>query len=316
MSLHVLLHHPVLLPAVEYGGTERVVIWLAKALGELGHRVSIVCRGSGDLPHGATRVSPEKFFELSQIAGGVRDQLKVEIVHFMATPSPSEYELLGCPYLVTIHGNGKPGEVYLPNTVFVSEDHAHRHGRSEFVHNGVDPVEYVSSNIRDRSFRFLSKTSWPVKNLRGALDICEAAGEKLEIAGGNRPYGLRVRAFLRGHPWWGPVDQSRKQNFLSRGRGLIFPVLWDEPFGLVVVEAWMSGMPVFAPKRGSLGELLTPEVGVLMSKTAPMDEWVSALQSADRFSAAQCREFAISRFSHLVMAQNYLKKYRSILNLK
>lgn len=316
MSLHVLIHHPVVIPAIEYGGIERVVIWLAQALGELGHRVSIVCRGDGELPHGAMRIRPETFLELGKKPNRVRDELKVDLVHFMATPSPVEYENLGCPFLVSIHGNGKPGEKYLRNTVFVSEDHARRQGMTEFVHNGVNPAEYLASKTRDRSFRFLSKTSWPVKNLRGALDICDAALERLEIAGGNRPYGLRMRAFLRGHRWWGPVDQARKREFLSRGRGLIFPVLWDEPFGLVVVESWMSGMPVFAPKRGSLSELVSSPVGVLLDRDAPLSAWVQSLEKADQFSAQDCRDYAISRFSHVEMARSYLKKYESLLNSK
>ncbi|RYZ65496.1 MAG: hypothetical protein EOP09_14165, partial [Proteobacteria bacterium] len=205
MSLHVLLHHPVQIPALKYGGIERVVLWLAQGLIEAGHRVSIVCEGDGDLPAGIHRVKPAYFNELNQVPGRVRETLQVDLIHFHATPSESEWEPTKLPYLVTIHGNGKLGEKYLPHTVFVSRDHAQRHGRSAFVHNGVNPTDYDSSPQKDRSFRFLSKTSWEVKNLRGALEICDAAGVTLEIAGGNRPVGLRMRVAFSSHRWWGAV---------------------------------------------------------------------------------------------------------------
>jgi hypothetical protein len=77
----------------------------------------------------------------------------------MAPPGPAEWDSYPCPRILTVHGNGKPGEKFPLNSVFLSEDHASRHGGNVFVHNGIDPDEliYARENRMDR-YLFLSRT--------------------------------------------------------------------------------------------------------------------------------------------------------------
>src|SRR5690606_8315388 len=81
---------------------------------------------------------------------------QADILHFFATPP---WDPPG-PYLVTIGGNGRTGERYFQNTVFVSEDHARRHQAKHFVYNGIDPDEYAFREQKEDFLVFLAKASW------------------------------------------------------------------------------------------------------------------------------------------------------------
>ena len=115
------------------------------------------------------------------------------------------------PHLVTIHGNGKPGETFLVNTAFVSRNHATRHGAECFVYNGVDPSDYIYREQKSDYLVFLAKASWRVKNVKGAIRLSRLAHRTLRIVGGRRLFpfnhrgGIHWEGFLGGRKrpsWW------------------------------------------------------------------------------------------------------------------
>jgi glycosyltransferase involved in cell wall biosynthesis len=306
--MKLLIFHPVRLPPADYGGVERVVLWLARGLAERGHEVHVAALPGSRLPPG---VSLHPVDPRDRSAGSLIGALPrgCELVHFMAPPGPWPWdgfdERLGCPWLLTVHGNGKPGERFPANTVFLSADHARRHGGAIYVFNGLDPDEYRFEPAgKDGAYLFLSRTSWRVKNVRGAIRLCRRAGVRLRVAGGHRPLSTRLAACVRpGIRWIGPVAGQRKAELLARADALVFPVTWDEPFGLVVAEALVSGTPVLASPRGSLPELVTPAVGAL---PASEEEWIEALRAGVRgWDPERCRAYALERFHFRRMAEEY-----------
>ena len=319
--MRIVIHHPVRLPPKDYGGVERVVLWLAEGLVERGHDVFVAASPGSELPHGA-HLLPVPAEESSPSRLAARLPEGIDIVHFMAPPGDGVEGGLPCPALTTVHGNGRPGEVFPRNTVFLTRNHAKRHGATAFVHNGIHPNEtrFGARSEKGERFLFLSKTSWKVKNVRGAIGYCRRAGVPLTVAGGNRPLGPRLRARMGGWfgsdglEWAGPVAGARKAELLARARALLFPVLWDEPFGLVVIEALMSGTPVIANRRGGLDELISPEVGRLIEPGPRADEeWVDFLAANEiTWDPQACRDWAMQRFHFRVMAENYEKTYRRI----
>ncbi len=306
--MRVVLFHPTLLPPRDYGGVERVVLWLAKGLLERSHEVWVAALPGSRLPEGA------RLLEIQPGASSAFDLLKVlppgvDVVHFMAPPEAGALERLPCAGLLTVHGNGKPGEAFPLNTVFLSADHARRHGGQVFVHNGIDPDEYLfQPDQKDPSFLFLSKTSWRVKNVAGAIRLCRQARVPLKVAGGNRPLGERLRVALTpGMKWIGPVAGRRKAEVLAQAKALVFPILWPEPFGLVVAEALMSGTPVIASCRGSVPELVASDVGVVVDSDEDWLRWLAT----DRlpWMPERCRQYALEKFHYRVMAKSYEDLY-------
>jgi len=290
--LKVTLLHNAKFPVTGYGGTERLVGWLAKGLSELGLEVVLACDPASSCPY--ARVIPydeEKNLELDS-----------DILHFFNTP----IEIPQKPHLVTIGGNGKVGENYSINTVFVSQNHAFRHGAKAFVYNGLDPDEYLFETKKLPYLTFLAKASWAVKNVKGAVRVARATQRELYIMGGNR-WLLNGR---RGIHWEGMVDGQVKAQRLSQSAGLIFPVLWNEPFGIAVIEALVSGTPVISTPFGSLSELVHPEVGRICLSYSEMEEAVGQLQS---IKPEHCRDWALSKFHYRKMAEKYVGYYEKLL---
>ncbi len=325
--MRVLIFHPVMLPVAHYGGVERVVLWLAKGLVELGCSVTVAALKGSVLPDNLGLIEIDPSDCSAEVL--LRDKNKFsdfDIIHFMAPPEQVVQETLKTNWLVTVHGNGKPGEIFSRNCIFLSRDHAKRHGSNVFVYNGVDPDEYkLGRNFGDReNLLFLSKTSWRVKNLSGAMKISKKAGVKLSIAGGNRPI---LRKFISAmcpsfYDWYGSVGGQKKTELLETSGGLLFPIIWDEPFGLVMVEALLSGMPVFSVNRGSVSEVVLPSQGIVANSLAQLGEKVSELtggknsckQWNSSWNSSHLRDETLSRFHYKVMAQNYLNLFQKRIN--
>ncbi len=283
------------LPAERYGGTQRVILWNARALKRLGHDVMLLSlKGThvGDL-------------EVVEMPEGLEDwEARVpsgaDVVHLYATPARPPR----APYIITIGGNGKPGETYLPNTVFVSADHAQRHGSDQYVYNGIDPAEFIYREAKDDYYLFLSKASWKVKGLPVALALAKRCDIRLVVAGGR---GISLSRKVK---YVGMVGGARKAELLAGAKALLFPIQWEEPFGLVAAEALMSGTPVITFDRGSMPEVVSDDVGFRCGSIEEMEE---AIRSVGRISPAACRARAEALFSSEAMARTYLSKYREII---
>lgn len=304
--MHILFVNKAPIPVFAYGGTERVIWDLGKSLVQLGHQVSYL------VPEGSrcefARVIPIRT-DLSW-----REQVPkgVDLVHFQFNPESADEIKL--PYLVTQHGNSTEAVPLPRNTVFVSRNHAERHGSTEYVYNGLDwdvygPVDFT----RPRScFHFLGKAAWRVKNVQGAIDVATDAGVELLVMGGDRlniKRGFRF-TWSRRVKFAGMVGGPLKLELLNASRGLIFPVLWHEPFGLAVIESLYFGCPVFATPYGALPELVPQDCGVLSASRSLLAEAVRHRA----FDAQDCHRHAVQNFSALAMARGYLEKYARILD--
>ncbi len=317
--MKIVLFHPVPLPPKDYGGVERVVLWLATGLRDLGHEVWIAALEGSQMPVGIGLIPIPRADRSAQSLLG-RLPAGVEIVHFHAPPEAGFVAAASVAHVTTIHGNGKPGEVFPKDSVFLSADHARRHGRAAFIYNGLDASEF-SLRAKDSGAAplFLSKTTLRTKNLRGAIEIARRIGSGLTIAGGNRPFGLRARAALSGQKWIGPVSGERKAKILADASALLFPVVWDEPFGLVMAEAMFSGTPVLGADRGSIPEVLAEGGGIALPlPSGPGDEpafanWRASYEKLRRFEPEALRALALRRFSHRQMAESYVAVYKKVI---
>src|SRR5437879_4864658 len=107
----------------------------------------------------------------------------------------------------------------------------------------------------------------------------------------------------------GPARPGAQAALLARAGCRWNPAQWDEPFGLVTVEALLSGTPVLGTRRGALPELITPEVGALCDT---LEEMMAAAQVIHTRSPEACRALAERRFTHLLMADEHVRMDHSL----
>jgi len=306
-SLRIVLTSGSRLPADKYGGTQRFIQWLGKKLVELGHDVTVLAPpGSwADFAH-VLPYDPDEPLDPQ-----LPDGCDLVHLHHAVDPLPDR------PYLVTLHGNARPGTRLPPNTVFLTADHAERHGGRVFVYHGMDLDALGEPNFDGpkQHLIFLAKAAWRIKNVRGAIEISKRAHRKLAVAGGYRfNLNMGVHITLDRHVrFYGMVDDRQKEVLLNRSLALLFPVLWHEPFGLALIESLYFGNPVFGTPFGSLPEIVQPDVGVLSRSKS---ELVEALRHLEQFDRLRCHEYACDRFSSTRMAQDYLALYDKVLGGK
>ncbi|OLB09093.1 MAG: hypothetical protein AUH06_00695 [Gemmatimonadetes bacterium 13_2_20CM_69_27] len=297
--LHVAVASHYLLPVTGYGGTERVVVALVRGLAALGHRVTLLAAPGTRVPEARVlEVPPARLTDpAADLDALLPRDADILHLHFPVRRT------LRRPFVQTLHGNLGAGGTVPPHNIFVSRDHARRHGSDVFVYNGLDPGDYVFRTEKDDYDLFLGRLH-SVKGYRWAVAAAKRTGRRLVVAGGRRP------SFRRNIRYVGRVDGREKAELLAAARCLWMPALWDEPFGLTTIEALLSGTPVLGTRRGALPEVLTPAVGALCDT---LDEMVVAADTIHTRDPSACRAHAERYFTHLVMAEEYTRLYRRLL---
>lgn len=307
--MHILIASRTVIPVTAYGGTERVIWDLGRALVDRGHQVTYLVEQGSSCDFAPVIIFNDRVDLRQQIPANV------DLAHFHYLPEPDLDQHFERPYLYTEHGNSEERPPLPLNAVFLSRNHAVRHGSTQFVHNGLDWRHYgeVDFQASRHYFHFLGKAAWRVKNVAGAIDVARRAGQRLSVMGGHRLNLKRGFRFtwspsIRFH---GMVGGEMKCRLLNGSRGLIFPVRWHEPFGLAVIESLYFGCPVFGTPYGSLPELVAPGLGALTARAADL---ALAVRQCHTLDPRACHAHAVQNFSARVMARNYLHKYEQVLD--
>ena len=287
------------LPVPEYGGTQRMVVALARGLAAAGHRVALVAGHGSEVPEA----------ELIPVSLDAARRADFDIRPLLP---PGLDILLACaplrvrpdvPWIRRLAGNREPGKRGTANTLFLSRDHARRHGGVAFVYNGVDPAEYRFRRDKADYDLFLGRLH-AAKGYRWAAAGAKRLRRRMLIAGGWRPSLSRYVRYV------GSVGGARKTELLAGARAFWMPALWEEPFGITLIEALVSGTPVLGTRRGSLPEIVSPEVGALGDT---LDELVERRAGLDAIDPEACRARVERHFTHHVMAEGYLRMFRAYL---
>lgn len=291
------------IPSLLYGGTERVVWYLGKELIKLGHNVTFIA------PEGSSCDFAKVIIKNNSLDLNSQIPIDTDLVHIF---DDCFFENLDFPHVVTIEGNPKFSVNLNINSIFVSENHANRYNSNSFVYNGLDWESYDKPNLNSKReyFHFLGKAAWDVKNVKGAINtIINSKTEKLRILGGHR-FHPNTFTLSRKIKFEGMVNDAQKSVLINKSKGLLFPVLWNEPFGLAIIESMYFGCPVFGTPYGSLSELVPKNVGFLSNDSSEIEE---ALKNAESYNKKECNEYAIEYFNSKLMAETYLKKYYIVL---
>jgi glycosyltransferase involved in cell wall biosynthesis len=324
-------------PPKAYGGIETVVADLVDALVTRGHKVTLI--GAGQHATRAQRfirtydVGPadrlgEPMPELVHTAkvAGILDTLDADVVHdhTMAGPLMARGRLT--PTVVTAHGpvHGDPGDFFraLGATVhLVAISDAQRSSAPDLpwmatVHNAIR-VETFPFLADKEGYAFFLGRFHPEKAPHLAIDAARTAGMPIVMAGKcsepiERAYFEREIKGRLGPDVSivGVADAVTKRGLLARAICLLFPICWEEPFGLVVIEAMACLTPDVARCRGSR-VIVHGQTG---SVDRP-DEIAAGIAQARSLDPATCRKHVETGFTVEVMAEGYEAVYRQTLTM-
>ena len=250
-----------------------------------------------------------------------RDPRGFDVVH---VHSPSCVEIArACPFPVvsTLHHERDDAltELYrrAPSVALVGISRAQARREKvpvrHVVYHGLDPARFQP--LPDQGYLLFLGRYDRCKGVVHAIEVAARAGLPLVMAGAPHErdyYDDLVKPLVDKHGVLevGPVGGDRKAALIARARALLFPIQWEEPFGLVMIEAMLSGVPVLALARGSAPEIVEDGVtGILCDDPTEM---VAAARIADKlFDRARIRELAVERWSSQRMARDYLRVYHA-----
>ena len=329
-------------PPKLYGGTERVVHWLTEELLALGHDVTLFASGdshtSGKLEatwpkalrlDGAVRDPNALHMVMLERVRQKCDDDEFDVLHFHLDYYPfSLFYRQPTPFLTTLHGRLDLPEHQPVFTTFgklpvVSISNAQRRPVPQAnwiktVHHGL-PEHLLVPKLASHDYLAVLGRIAPEKGIDRAIRIATRCGIPLKIAAkvdraDQEYYEGLIRPLIASNPlveYIGEITDREKSDFLSGAIGLLVPIDWPEPFGLVMIESMACGTPVIAFNRGSVAEIVEDGLTGFI-----VEDETSAVADVERLSAldrSAIRRRFEARFTARRMALDYLAAYRSLM---
>jgi glycosyltransferase involved in cell wall biosynthesis len=317
-------------PPPAYGGTERIVQYLVAGLVGLGHEVTLFA--TGDSRSAATlrflharAVWPlDSTAELRHVAWSMAVAARggFDVVHANYAAAVALSPLLDAPLVYTLHHDRRQplSRLYaaLPRVHYVAISARQRQleralPRVHLVHHGLAPEDFPFVPSAEEYVAFVSRFS-AVKAPHHAIDAARRAGVPIRLAGRPHPgdevyYERELVPRLRqpGVTWEGEVGGEAKAALVGRARATLFPICWEEPFGIVMIESMLFGTPVVAFARGAAPEVIDDGITGLVVQDA--DEMAAAIPLVSRYDRARCRAHAARRFGAARMVRDYVEVY-------
>ncbi|CAN5184041.1 glycosyltransferase family 4 protein [soil metagenome] len=324
-------------PPPLYGGTEMVVDRLARGFQAAGHEVLLFTTGDSTCPVPRRWVLERSEYlrmgavvpELRHVIHGYEAALGFDIVHDHTLAGPIYAQTIPDQIVVTTnHGpfNDELLDIYqamVPrvSVIAISESqasHAVDMPIARVIHHGIEPEEFPVGRGGGGYFLFLGRMA-PDKGARRAALVARQAGVPLLIAAKMREplefeyYEEQVKPLLGGDvEFVGEVGGDEKLKLLGDARGLLNPIRWVEPFGLVMIEALACGTPVLTFPQGAAPEIVDHGITGFLCKDR--DDMAEAVQRVDELDRKACRTAVEQRFSNDRMVAEHLELFESLLN--
>ena len=319
-----------------YGGIERVVDMLARGLTARGHEVTLFAhpesRTAGQLVPWPGRSSVSPMDTVANAAVLAREVLRgrFDLVHSFSrvayllptlpfpVPKLMTYQRAISRRSVRLGHSLSRGTLWFSGISNWMIRHVQDCGTWRVVFNGVplDVYHFATDPGGDAPLLFLGRLE-EIKGPHLAIDVALRSGRRLVLAG-NVPSEHRAwferevepRVDGRRITFVGPVDDIQKDRLLGSVSALLMPVLWEEPFGIVMAEALACGTPVIGLARGAVPEVV--EHGVTGFVEQDVDGLVAATRRVDEIDRRACRQRAERLFSDVAVVDRYVEIYREM----
>jgi glycosyltransferase involved in cell wall biosynthesis len=324
-------------PPSGYGGIEWVVSLLADGLVEAGHDVTLFASGDSRTKAMLSYVYEEapsqwigrSHWELNHSLACYTNADEFDVINdHTGLAGIVVSGLVDTPSVHTVHGPlvGEPGEMYeqvaglVPNLHLISLSLNQRRPKPDLpwlgnCPNALDLSVYPCKPHTGEYLLFLGRMS-PDKGCHRAIAVAMERELPLKIAG--KMQEPKEQAYfaefvephlgIHGIEYLGEVSHGTKVELLQDARATLFPIDWEEPFGLVMVESMACGTPVIATNRGAVPEVIEHgRSGIIVDNYREMG---AALEQADALDPLECRLYVEERFSPERMVDDYVRAYR------
>lgn len=329
-------------PPTGYGGIELMAYNLARELSAQDHKVTVLGRQGSHGPFESLALAPESWQQdLGTPNGDPRHLLflyrayetvrrrSFDVIHDN-TGLPgllvASQARLQTPVVATLHGALTEAEgdflravARQVRLVAISNAQQATVAGVEWrgvVHNAINPAAYRAITTLEEKDDYLVQLARinPDKGQHIAIEVARRLNVRLVLAGKVDPgaetyFAQRIKPNLNGQVVWQEnVKGSEKAQLLAKARAMLFPIQWEEPFGIAMVEAMVSGTPVIAFRHGAAPEIVDDGVtGFLTDDVEGMVEAYSRLKEID---LERCAKVSADRFGPARMAEGYLHVYQ------
>lgn len=332
-------------PPKKYGGTERVIHALTEELVKKGHDVTLFASGDSQTSAKLISVYPRPLREIKienlyganawtllNIGLAYKMQNEFDIIHDHNNDiSLPVANLSSTPVVMTIHGafntNVKKIFQVLNQVNIVTISHAQSAPLPNLnyvgnVYNGLNMEDYEFSDMPENYLLFVGRISME-KGVHYAIEVSQQLDIPLVIAAKLDSQAPHDLAYFRDYVepklsdrirWVGEVDDTQRNQLMSKAYCFLHPITWVEPFGLTLIEAMACGCPVVAFNKGSIPEIIKEgETGFIVRDIKEMIEAVVNIGNIDRYN---CRKYVLEKFNAKQMADGYEKIYKEVLENK
>ena len=332
------------IPPKKYGGIERIIHFLTEELVKKGHKVTLFAAGGSKTKAKLVSVS-----EKGIIPMGISwyDYWWNLFSHSRAFEMAKEFDIIHCHWIImggffqklvkppvihTMHNimgeldlRWKIFEYYKNdlNLVFISKSERKntpvKIKNNWIVYNGIDLSNFKFNPKPKDHFVWIARIS-PDKGAKEAIEIAKKAGVKLILAGQIQPhrqeyFNKEIKPELNSKiKFIGEISEKEFSEFYGQAKGCLYPINWEEPFGLIMTESMACGTPVIVFDRGSAKEVVEDKKTGFVVKN--IQQAVEAVKKIDQIKRQDCRKRVEDNFSKEQMVENYEKIYYEILRKK
>ncbi|MDP1538936.1 MAG: glycosyltransferase family 4 protein [bacterium] len=337
-------------PPQKYGGTERIIYFLCRELTKRGHEVFLF--GTGDskvdchllpiLKKGlwgkkVKESAPYYAYEMALVAKKSKE-LKLDILHDHLGPwALTLYGQTEIPIIHTLHVPFKNKDriwaykklkAKLVSISFAQRKPAKDLNYAANIYNGID-VNSFPFNLKPKNYFCWVGELSPRKGIYEVIKIAETTKINLVLAGRiPPPQQEKDYFFFKKHiekklnqgniKYVGEINEEKLKNVYKNAIAFLYPLQWEEPFGLTVIESMACGTPVIAFKGGSMEEIINDKktgfvIPAERKKEVNYEGFIKAMEKIDQIDRKECRKWVEGRFTIERMVSDYEKLYYRIL---